>query len=82
MRPICKNCYYWCWDFLAANEGSDHPYDFSYSFCGLHGRREIENPNEPIGYDLLNGGINDRCPSALCGFLPKRYLTPIQLTLF
>lgn len=80
MKPICKNCYYWCWDFLKQN--SDFPYDFSYSFCGLHGRREIENPDKPIGYDLLNGGVNDEYPTALCGFVPKRDLTPIQLTLF
>lgn len=82
MKPICKNCYYWCWDFVQANEGRDHPYDYSYSFCGLHGRREIENPDEPRKRDMLNGGINEQYPSALCGFYPKRELIPIQLTLF
>lgn len=82
MKPICKNCYYWCWDFVLAKESCDHPYDYSYSFCGLHGRREIENPNEPISFDLLNGGVNKRYPSALCGFNPKNVLIPIQLSLF
>lgn len=82
MKPICKNCYYWCWDFILANEGCDTPYDYSHSFCGLHGRREIDNPDQPIDFDLLNGGTNDQCPSAKCGFIPKRELIPIQLSLF
>lgn len=82
MKPICKNCYYWCWDFILANEGKDEPYDYSRSFCGLHGGSEIENPDVPIDHDMLNGGVNDQYPSALCGFHPKKELIPIQLTLF
>lgn len=82
MKPICKYCYYYCWDFCLANDGSDFPYDFSRSFCGLHGGMEIEDPNKKIDFDLLNGGKNDNFPSALCGFFPKKELVPIQLTLF
>lgn len=82
MKPICINCHYYCWDFCLANDCSDFPYDFSHSFCGLHGCCEIANPNIPIDYDLLNGGINHNYPSALCGFFPKKTLIPVQLSLF
>lgn len=82
MKHICKNCYYWCWDFIRANNGDDAPYDYSYSFCGLHGRREIDNPSIPQSYDFLNGGINDRYPDCRCGFFPKNNQIPIQLSLF
>lgn len=82
MKPICKYCYYYCWDFCLANDGSDFPYDFSHSFCGLHGRHEILDPNIPVAFDFLNGGINPDYPSAKCGFFPKKKLIPIQLTLF
>lgn len=81
MKPICKNCRYYCWDFILASEGSDHPYDYSSSFCGLHGRREIVNPNKPIDFDMLNGGINHQYPGCRCGFHPKNDNKPIQLEL-
>ena len=81
MKPICINCYYWCWDFILANAGNDEPYDYSRSFCGLHGCREIENPYEPVDFDLLNGGVNDQYPGCRCGFHPKQDNKPIQLTL-
>lgn len=82
MKLICKNCIYWCWDFVLYLDGSDHPYDFSYSFCGLHGRSEIKNPDSPIIIDMLNGGVNSEFPAALCGFYPKKSLIPVQLSLF
>lgn len=81
MKHICINCYYWCWDFLLANNGSDEPYDYSYSFCGLHGRTEIKNPYEPIDFNMLNNGVNEQYPDCRCGFHPKKNNKPIQLAL-
>lgn len=82
IQTICINCHYWCWDFLLANKGCDDPYDYSRSFCGLHGRREIENPYSPIDFDMLNGGVNDQYPNCKCGFFPNKNNKPIQLALF
>ncbi len=81
MKPICINCFYYCYDaILRANRGLD-PYDYSRSFCGLHGCAEIENPREVQTVDRLNGGVNEEYPGCRCGFFPKKDNKPIQLAL-
>jgi hypothetical protein len=55
-------------------------YDYSYSFCGLHGRTRIKDPSKPIDFDMLNGGTNEQY-NCSCGFYPK-YKEDTQLSLF
>jgi len=78
MKPVCINCHYYCLDVFHIT-GKD--YDYSRSFCGLHGCTEIINPYEVQTVDLLNGGRNRRYPECRCGFYPKKDNKPIQLAL-
>ena len=72
----CYTCIYYGWDFLT-NEYEPG------SFCGLHGRMEIEDPLDLVSRDRLNGGKNEEYPQVRCGYFPKeKEQAPIQLTLF
>ena len=73
MKPTCSKCAYFNYDFLADRYESG-------SFCGLHGRSFIEDPDAPpppLGHEP-----NDRRYDCHCGFWPKGYIGAYQLELF
>ena len=75
MTPKCNICFYYCRDIF---EITGKAYDYSHSFCGLHGCAEIIDPwSYPP--DLMHKE-NDQY-NCRCGFFPK-INEPIQLSLF
>lgn len=73
----CRNCYYYCREPF-----SDEHYDYSRSFCGLHGCIAIENPDVVEDVDRLNGGSNNSGYKIRCGYYPRQRQEAVQLSLF
>lgn len=76
VTPTCSKCFWYC---LEHGTDCEHPvniYDRSMSFCGLHGREHIDNPNtRPPALAHQRNRSGYECE---CGFYPANQ----QLTLF
>lgn len=73
MQPRCCRCSYYCYDFLS-------DWYEPGSFCGLHGRAAVNDPYGPP--PPLAHEPNGRGFDCWCGFWPKSYTAPRQLSLF
>lgn len=81
MKPTCRKCHYYCLDSDIDYMHDHMVYDFSYSFCGLHGRHPIEDP-DGTPPNLSNYHRNEHY-DCMCGFIPlSRHKQPVQLSLF
>ena len=78
MKPICSNCHYYCLEQYIDCDHDSWLWDYSKSFCGLHGRAEILDPNKPLRVT----NMENRKDGIHCGFRPLEKLIPIQLSLF
>lgn len=79
MKPSCTKCYYYNLEHFISEDNGAPVYDHTNSFCGLHGRAHIDDPNGTppnLAHRANNFGY-----ACMCGFYPRNR-EPVQLTMF